>query len=355
MSKVRVGIIGIGEIGTTKHLTQLCAHKDEVEVAALCDIEKERCEKANADFGLNAKIYTDYKEMVADDSLDVIHVCTPNPLHAEMAIAALNSGKHCYCEKPIACTYEDAKKILAARDASGKQLASGTQWRYNTATVEMKRMFDRGEFGDVFYIRSSQLRPRRLPAYGVYTSKELNGGGVLMDGGPHSIDLPMWLTSNYDVATVRGVTFDKMKNFPDANELGPWDPNNFDVEDTAMTMITMKNGMMIYVETAWCSNMQQEAPGIIASISGTKAGADMVGPGFENCVRVTKEVDGKLVTETVDPEEKFNMWEYDMSRWVDAVTKGTEPAVTGEQAAVVTRVIEAVYKSAETGETIVFD
>jgi predicted dehydrogenase len=113
--------------------------------------------------------------------------------------------------------------------------------------------------------------------------------------------------------------------------------------------------MMIYVETAWCSNMQQEAPGIIASISGTKAGADMVGPGFENCVRVTKEVDGKLVTETVDPEEKFNMWEYDMSRWVDAVTKGTEPAVTGEQAAVVTRVIEAIYKSAETGETIVFD
>lgn len=355
MKKVRVGIIGIGEIGTTKHLTQLSRHKDEIEIAALCDLIPERCEKAKKDFDLDAKVYTDYKEICADESLDVIHVCTPNPLHCEMTILALNNGKDVYCEKPLACTWEDAQKMLEVQKKTGKKLASGTQWRYNTATVEMKRMFEAGEFGDVYYIRSSQLRPRRLPAYGVYTNKELNGGGVLMDGGPHSIDLPMWLTNNYDVATVRGVTFDKMKDFPEGNDLGPWDPNDFDVEDTAMAMITMKNGMMIYMETAWCSNMLQEAPGIIASIAGTKAGADMVGPGFEEAVRVTKMVDGKLTTETKIPEEKYNMWEYDMDRWVNAVVHDGEPAVTAEQAAVVTRVIEAIYKSAETGETIVFD
>ena len=155
--------------------------------------------------------------------------------------------------------------------------------------------------------------------------------------------------------TVRGVTFDKMKDFPEGNDLGPWDPKNFDVEDTAMAMITMKNGAMFYVETAWISNMQQEAPGIIASIAGTKAGVDMVGPGFEDSVRVTKMVDGKLTTETISPAEKYNMWEYDMDRWIDCIIRGTEPAVLPEQAATVTRVIEAIYKSAETGETIVFD
>ncbi|MCF0136496.1 MAG: Gfo/Idh/MocA family oxidoreductase [Lachnospiraceae bacterium] len=355
MAKLKVGIIGIGEIGTTKHLRQLTAHLDEVEITALCDLQVERCEKANSDFGINAAVYTDYKEMLEKEQLDVVHVCTPNPLHAEMAIAAFGKGAHVYCEKPIACNYEDAKKILAARDAAGKQLASGTQWRYNTAPMEMKRMFDNGEFGDVYYIRSTQLRPRRLPAYGVYTNKELNGGGVLMDGGPHSIDLPMWMTNNYDVATVRGVTFDKMKNFPEGNDLGPWDPENFDVEDSAYAMITMKNGAMFYVETAWCSNMLQEAPGIVCSVAGTLAGADMVGPGFENFVRVTKMVDGKLTTTTTEPEAKYDMWAYDMDKWVLAVTTGSEPAVTGEQAAVVTRVIEAIYRSAETGETIVFD
>ena len=355
MSKVRIGIIGIGEIGTTKHLTQLCRHTDEVEIAALCDIIPERCEKAIKDFGLNAKIYTDYKEICTDETLDVIHVCTPNPLHKEMSILAMENGKHVYCEKPLALTWADAQEMREVEKKTGKKLACGTQWRYNTATMEMKRMFDAGEFGDVYYIRSSQLRPRRLPAYGVYTNKALNGGGVLLDGGPHSIDLPMWLTSNYEVATVRGVTFDKMKNFPEGNDLGPWDPNNFDVEDTAMAMITMKNGMMIYVETAWASNMLQEAPGIIASIAGNKAGADMVGPGFEEAVRVTKIVDGKLTTETKIPEQKYNMWEYDMDRWVEAVTTGSEPAVNSYQAAVVTRVIEAVYESAATGKTIVFD
>ena len=208
MAKKRIGIIGIGEIGTTKHLTQLTNHLDEVEIVALCDIIPERCEKANKDFGLSAKVYTDYKEMCAAEDIDVVHVCTPNPLHCEMTLCAFEHGKDVYCEKPLACTYADAQKMLEAQKKAGKKLTSGTQWRYNTAPMEMKRMYEAGEFGDVYYIRSSQLRPARLPAYGVYTNKELNGGGVLMDGGPHSIDLPMWLTNNYDVASVRGVTFD---------------------------------------------------------------------------------------------------------------------------------------------------
>ena len=272
-----------------------------------------------------------------------------------MTICAFEHGKDVYCEKPLACTYADAQKMLEAQKKAGRKLTSGTQWRYNTAPMEMKRMYEAGEFGDVYYIRSSQLRPNRLPAYGVYTNKELNGGGVLMDGGPHSIDLPMWLTNNYDVASVRGVTFDKMKNFPEGNQLGPWDPDNFDVEDTAMAMITMKNGAMFYIETAWRTNMLQEAPGIICSVAGTLAGADMVGPGFEDSVRITKMVGGEMKTEITSPEAKYDMWEYDMTKWVECITKGTDPAVLPEQAAIVTRVIEAIYQSAATGETIVFE
>ena len=167
MAKKRIGIIGIGEIGTTKHLTQLTKHLDEVEIVALCDIIPERCEKANKDFGLSAKIYTDYKEMCAAEDIDVVHVCTPNPLHCEMTLCAFEHGKDVYCEKPLACTYVDAQKMLEAQKKAGKKLTSGTQWRYNTAPMEMKRMYEAGEFGDVYYIRSSQLRPARLPAYRV--------------------------------------------------------------------------------------------------------------------------------------------------------------------------------------------
>lgn len=354
MGKLKIGVIGIGVIATTKHIPNLLTRED-IEVTALCDVDTEKCVKANKDFGLHAKIYTDYKELCENKELDVVHICTPNPLHCPMTLEALKNGKHVHCEKPIACTYADAQKMITAAKEAGKKLTSGLQWRYNAAPLKMKEMVQNGELGDIYYVKSQQLRPRRLPAYGVYTNKALNGGGVLMDGGPHSIDLPMWLTDNYEVESVRGVTFDKMKDFPEGNDLGPWDPENFDVEDTAMAMITMKNGMMIYMETAWITNMMQEAPGVIASIAGTKAGVDMVGPTFECSVRTTKIVDGKLTTEIKNLEEPVDMNAYDINHWIDAIQNGGEPAILPEQAATVTRVIEAIYESAATGKTIFFD
>ncbi len=353
MKKLKVGVIGIGVIATTKHIPALVKRED-VEITALCDLDTARCEKANAEFGLNAKVYTDYRELCQDKELDVVHICTPNPLHCPMTLEALKNNKHVHCEKPMACTYDDTQKMIQAAKDAGKKLTVGLQWRYNPAPMKMKEMYDKGELGEVYYVKSQQLRPRRLPAYGVYTNKEANGGGVLMDGGPHSIDLPMWITSNYEVESVRGVSFDKMKYHTQGNALGPWDPEKFDVEDTAMAMITMKNGMMIYMETAWITNMIQDAPGVVASLAGTEAGVDMFGPKFEASLRVTKMVDGELKTEVSTVEEPVNMNEYDINHWIDAIQNNGQPAVLPEQAAVVTRVIEAIYESASTGKTIFF-
>ena len=354
MKTLNVGVIGIGVIATTKHIPALLKRED-VKITAICDIDTAKAEKAKADLGLDAAVYADYKEVCTDPSIDVIHVCTPNPLHHPITMLALNNGKHVHCEKPLALTYKDAREMVDTAKAKGLKLTSGTQWRYNPAPMKMKKMVEDGVFGDIYYVKSSQLRPRRLPAYGVYTSKEGNGGGVLLDGGPHSIDLPMWLTDNYDVKSVYGVTFDKMKNFPEGNDLGPWDPNNFDVEDTAFAMITMKNGMVIYMETAWATNLQQSAIGVVAEIGGNKAGADMVGPGFENHVRTTQIVDGKLTTTTEKIEEPMNMNEYDIFHWIDAIQNDGEPAILPEQAATVVRVIEGIYESARTGKVVYFD
>ena len=355
MKTLNVGVIGIGVIATTKHIPNLLKRED-VRITMLCDLDTAKAEKAKEELGLSdAVVCADYKEVCTSPDIDVVHVCTANPSHYEITMLALNNGKHVYCEKPMALTYKEAKEMVDTAREKGLKLTSGTQWRYNPAPMRMKEMVQNGEFGDIYYVKSSQLRPRRLPAYGVYTSKAGNGGGVLLDGGPHSIDLPMWLTDNYDVKCVYGVTFDKMKNFPEGNDLGPWDPENFDVEDTAFAMITMKNGMVIYMETAWATNLQQSAIGVVAEIGGNKAGADMVGPGFENHVRITKIVDGKLTTTTEKIEEPMNMNEYDILHWIDAIQTGGDPLVLPEQQAVVVRVIEAIYKSAATGQVVYFD
>ena len=355
MKTLNIGVVGIGVIATTKHIPNLLKRED-VKVTMLCDLDTAKAEKAKEELGLSdAVVCADYKELCTNPDIDVVHVCTANPSHYEITMLALNNGKHVYCEKPMALTYKDAKEMVDTAKAKGLKLTSGTQWRYNPAPMRMKEMVENGEFGDIYYVKSSQLRPRRLPAYGVYTSKAGNGGGVLLDGGPHSIDLPMWLTNNYDVASVYGVTFDKMKNFPEGNDLGPWDPENFDVEDTAFAMITMKNGMVIYMETAWATNLQQSAIGVVAEIGGNKAGADMVGPGFENHVRTTKIVDGKLTTTTEKIEEPVNMMEYDLFHWIDAIQTGGDPLILPEQQAVVVRVIEAIYESARTGKVVYLD
>ena len=355
MKTLNVGVIGIGVIATTKHIPNLLKRED-VRITMLCDLDTAKAEKAKEELGLSdAVVCADYKEVCTSPDIDVVHVCTANPSHYEITMLALNNGKHVYCEKPMALTYKEAKEMVDTAREKGLKLTSGTQWRYNPAPMRMKEMVQNGEFGDIYYVKSSQLRPRRLPAYGVYTSKAGNGGGVLLDGGPHSIDLPMWLTDNYDVKCVYGVTFDKMKNFPEGNDLGPWDPENFDVEDTAFAMITMKNGMVIYMETAWATNLQQSAIGVVAEIGGNKAGADMVGPGFENHVRTTKIVDGKLTTSTEKIEEPMNMNEYDLMHWIDAIQTDGDPLILPEQQAVVVRVIEAIYKSAATGQVVYFD
>ena len=111
-TKLRVGIIGCGGIANGKHMPAL-AKLDTVEMVAFCDIVEERASKAAKEFGTpDAEVYTDYRELLEDKSIDVVHVCTPNSSHAEITIAALESGKHVMCEKPMAKTAAEARQMV---------------------------------------------------------------------------------------------------------------------------------------------------------------------------------------------------------------------------------------------------
>ncbi len=359
MDKLRIGIVGVGVIATTKHMGTLTKYPD-VEIVALCDIVKDKCDKANAKFGLSAKVYADYRDLCSDPGVDVVHICTPNAIHAEIALFAFDHGKHVHCEKPMACTYEDAQKMIAAQKKAGKKLTVGLQWRFSPQCLYIRDLAKQGYFGDIYYMKSSQLRGRRLPAYGSYTIKAINGGGMLMDGGPHSIDLPMYLTGDYEPASVRGVTMDRMKNDVQGNDLGPWNPAEFDVEDSAFALLTMKSGKTIYIETAWICNMEQASPGMQVSLAGTKAGADMVGD-FGTGVRLLQILNGKKAVTVPNlggmpgMRPSYDNNDYELRRWVDAIKQDKDPAILPQEAAVVTRIIEGIYESARTGRTVAFD
>ena len=125
-AKLKVGFIGCGGIANGKHFPGMEQQSELAEMVAFCDLVKERAERAAAKYGTpDAKVYTDYRELLADKSIDAVFVLTPNVSHAEITCAALESGKHVLCEKPMAATEADAKKMLEARDKSGKLLTIG--------------------------------------------------------------------------------------------------------------------------------------------------------------------------------------------------------------------------------------
>ncbi|MBQ4152893.1 MAG: Gfo/Idh/MocA family oxidoreductase, partial [Oscillospiraceae bacterium] len=127
--KIKVGVIGCGGIANGKHLPSIKS-LGNVEIVAFCDIIKERAEKAKVEYGTpDSAVYTDYQELLKDESIVAVHVCTPNRSHSFITVDALHAGKHVICEKPMAINSAEAKKMLDAAKETGKVLTIGYQSR----------------------------------------------------------------------------------------------------------------------------------------------------------------------------------------------------------------------------------
>lgn len=133
--KLQVAVIGCGGIANQKHFPALASQADKCEMVAFCDIILERAEKAAKEYGTaDAKAYEDYRELLKDPEIDVVHVCTPNVAHCPITVAAFEAGKHVLSEKPMAATTEDAQKMIDAWKKSGKKFTIGYQNRFRRDT-----------------------------------------------------------------------------------------------------------------------------------------------------------------------------------------------------------------------------
>lgn len=361
--KLKVGIIGCGGIAYQKHMPALAKAEDLAEMVAFCDIVQEKADKAAKEFGgEHAKVYTDYKELLKDKSIDVVHVLTPNLQHSFITIDALEAGKHVMCEKPMAINSAEAGKMLDAAKRTGKKLTIGYQNRWNDDSQTLFRACQEGALGEVYMAKAHAVRRRMVPTWGVFADKEQQGGGCLIDIGTHALDLALWFMDNYKPKSVTGSVFYKLKDKPEGNLLGPWDPETFNVEDSAFGLIKMENGATIFLESSWALNTTdvKEAK---ASLFGTDGGAEMKqtsdfkGELVFNNVQFGKLVESRPMAgpgiayfgpNSADPGTK------EARQWLECIIQDTEPLVKPEQAFVVTQILEAIYKSAETGKEIIF-
>ena len=360
--KIRIGVIGCGGIANGKHMP---AHKanPNSQLVAFCDIVVERAEKAAEKFGEEgAKVYSDYKELLKDKTIEAVLVLTHNSEHCRITVDALNAGKHVMCEKPMAMNYEEAKKMIEARDKSGKILTIGYQNRFRQDSLYLKGVANDGDLGEVYYAEAIAIRRRAVPTWGVFIDEEKQGGGPLIDIGTHALDLTLFMMNNYEPAYCVGKTFHKLnKDTKTGNAWGDWDTERFTAEDSAFGFIVMKNGAVIYLKSSWALNYPEPVEAVTV-LCGDKGGADMMqGMGK---LRLNYIKNGKQVMTVPDLSVgKVDFFEgvgseprdLEAQTFLSAIAGEGELYVTAEQAACVTRILEGIYESHKTGKPYYFD
>ena len=276
----------------------------------------------------------------------------------EMKGKALKAGKNVLCEKPMAKTSAEAKAMLDTAKETGKILTIGYQNRYRADSTYLKRACDNDELGDIYYAKAHAIRRRAVPTWGVFLNEEEQGGGPLIDIGTHALDLTLWMMNNYEPDMVMGSVYKKLGDQTEtANAWGDWNPEEYTVEDSAFGFIKMKNGATIVLESAWALNTL-DVDEAKTSLCGTKAGADMKDGLRINRVKYNKQIvekpalDGEGVAFFDAEGEEPSVIEQET--FYNAVMNGKDVVVKPEQAYVVTQILEAIYKSAATGEVVKF-
>lgn len=357
---LKVGIIGCGGIANGKHMPSL-AKIPEVQMVAFCDIIRERAEEAKEKYGTaDAVVYEDYKELLQDKSIDIVHVCTPNRSHSFITIDALEAGKNVMCEKPMAKTSEEAKAMCEAAERTGKLLSIGYQNRQVDKNRYAKQVCEAGELGEIYFAKAYALRRRAVPTWGVFLNEYEQGGGPLIDIGTHALDLTLWMMNNYKPKMVVGNTFRKLaEQTQTANAWGDWDPEKYTVEDSAFGYIVMENGAVIVLESSWALNIAKPCEASFM-LCGDKGGIDTV-----DKIRVNYVKNNRQVIETpdmnsggvafYDGDDDGDPSFLDARIWIDACLGKGEQCVYPEQAYTVTRILEAIYTSAKTGKPVYFN
>lgn len=364
--KLQVAVVGCGGIANQKHFPALKSQADKCEIVAFCDIKIERAEKAAKEYGTpDAKVYADYNELLKDENIDVVHVCTPNVSHCPISCAAFEAGKHVMCEKPMAATTADAEKMMAAWKASGKKFTIGYQNRFRTDAQMLKRACEEGKLGDIYFAKAHAVRRRAVPTWGVFPDKAQQGGGPLIDIGTHALDITLWCMDNYKPATVTGSVFEKLGHLPEAaegNMFGPWDPETYEVEDSAFGYIKMEDGATIFLESSWALNVKDSREAA-TTLCGTKAGAEMIGGMSQQSydLVINETTGGVLTEEHISDTGAIAFFEgstggtpevKECKQWLEAILNDTEPLVKPEQAFVVTQILDTIYQSAAQGKEI---
>lgn len=342
---MRIGLIGAGGIANGAHIPGYKALGAEVEIVACADVNRATAERTAREQGIPG-VYEDYNDMLRKEQLDGVSVCTPNKFHAPAVLAALAAGCHVLCEKPPAITADEARSMEAAAQKAGKVLTFGFMFRFSPEVSAAKRFAEAGSLGEIYTGRVTAVRRRGIPGWGVFTSKDLQGGGPLIDIGVHMLDSALYVMGYPEPESVTGVTHTKLGDKePGVAPWGPWNYKNYTVEDVCNALIRFKNGAALLLETSFIANIEPMEE-MNVRLSGTKAGVKFFP------FSVYREEHGTIVNETSAWQPGGNSHQKEVAHFVRCIRGEAEPISTPGEAVKIQRIIEAIYKSADAGRSV---
>ena len=345
---IGIGIIGAGGIAQGVHIPGY-QKLPNVTVVAVADPVEKNLATSREKFGIE-NTYESFQEMLKRDDIQAVSVTTPNFLHAEATIAALEAGKHFLCEKPLAMNAKEGQAMVDAAQRTGKKLMCGYHYRFTPEIQTLKKFAEAGDFGDMYYARVQALRRRGIPGWGFFISKEKNGGGPLIDIGVHMLDSTLHVLGFPKPVAVSGQTYQKFGKRSDVTGLlGQWDYQNFTVEDFAVAQVRFENGSTLTLESSFVAE-QAERDNMTFQIFGDKGGCQY------NPLKMYKEERGTLldITPAYLPGN-VQAHHAEIKSFVESVANDTPVFTPGEQALQVTRIIDAIYESSEKGGEVRLD
>lgn len=355
---LRVGIVGLGWTGWT----HLQAYKElpDVEVIALAGYEEDRLAKYGREFGV-PNLYRDYQDLLARDDLDLVSICTPNNLHAPVAIMALEGGRHVVCEKPLARTVVEGEAMVTAARKADRVLHTVFNHRARGDVAVLKRYIDEGSLGRVYHAKATWMRRNGIPTLGSwFTNKELAGGGPLIDLGVHMLDLALFLTGEPTIATVSAATYAELGPRGRGNRPDSFGPKHgtgsaYEVEDLATAFLRADDGATIALEASWAVyGSAYDNFGV--TLYGTEGGATIgvVNYNWEDTLRIYTDVAGRAAE--VRPQVARGEGHLAVLRdFIGIVRGGDWSCHHGEEGLRRTAIIEACYTSADTGREVVLE
>ncbi|MFH1307823.1 MAG: Gfo/Idh/MocA family oxidoreductase [archaeon] len=337
---VNFAIVGCGRV-SGKHISSL-KQIPKAKIVAVCDTKESRAIEVAKD--CQCKCYFDYDEMLRNPEIEVVNICAPTGMHAEMTVKAAKADKHIVCEKPIALTMKDATEMIKACKENNVKLFIVKQNRYNPPIMHLKKAIEVGRFGKI-YIANTTIRWSRNQQY--YDQDEWRGtilqdGGVLMNQTAHHTDMLRWLVGDVESVFCKKDTF----------------AHKIETEDSAVAVLKFKNGAIGTYEGTTCT-FPKDLKGSI-SVLGERGSVEIGGFAMNKMdiwqFSETLPEDAEIVHTITNPPNVYGYGHLPLlQEVVECIHKGVPEKISGDDAKETLRLIVAMLKSAKENKEVRLD